>query len=148
MATRETYDDNTLRELLATTRTIAIVGASPNPARHSHRVMRYLQSTGYETRPINPLALDEPILGETVYPNLADAPGPLDIVDVFRRQDAIPAVTDEVLNVHREKGIRAVWLQLDLYDEASATKLRAAGLTVVMDRCIKIEHGRLTPSSP
>ena len=110
--------------------------------------MRYLQSVGYQTLPINPLALAEPILDETVYPSLADAPSPIHIVDVFRRQDAIPAVADEVLAVHREKGIRAVWLQLDLYDEESALKLRAAGLTVVMDRCIKIEHGRLTPSSP
>ena len=110
--------------------------------------MRYLQSVGYETLPVNPLALAEPILGATVYPSLADTPGPIHIVDVFRRQDAIPSVAAEVLAVHREKEIRAVWLQLDLYDEESAMKLRAAGLTVVMDRCIKIEHGRLTPSSP
>ena len=145
---RETYDDDAIRALLAAARTVAIVGASPNPARHSHRIMRYLKSTGYDTLPINPLALAEPILGESVYPSLADAPGPIHIVDVFRRQEAIPAIADEVLAVYREKEIRAVWLQLDLYDEESAIKLRAAGLTVVMDRCIKIEHGRLTPNAP
>lgn len=140
---RETYDENELRQLLAGSETIAIVGASPNPARHSHRVMRYLQANGYKTLPVNPLALAEPILGETVFPTLAEVPGPIDIVDVFRRQEAIAEIGQEVLDLHQEKQIRAVWLQLDLYDADLAAKLRAAGLTVVMDRCLKIEHGRL-----
>ena len=106
--------------------------------------MRYLQENGYRTLPVNPQAVAQPILGETVYGSLSEVPGPIDIVDVFRRQDALPDVAAEVLEVHAEKQIRAVWLQLGLYDEAVAATLRAAGLTVVMNRCIKIEHGRLS----
>lgn len=145
--TRERYEDGQLRDLLATSRRIAVLGASPNPARHSHRVMRYLQANGYRTLPVNPSATGEPLLGETAYASLAEVPAPIDIVDVFRRQDAIPSVAAEILEVHAEKQLRAVWLQLDLYDEVAAAKLRAAGLTVIMDRCIKIEHGRLLSAS-
>ena len=144
--TRETYDDEAIAALLLSVRRIAVVGASPKPSRHSYRVMRYLQSAGYETLPINPLATGETILGEPVFASLADAPAPIDLVDVFRRQDALPEVAEEILAVHRDKQIRAVWFQLDLYDAEIAARLRDAGLTVVMDRCIKIEHGRLLTS--
>ena len=85
----------------------------------------------------------EEILGERVHASLADSPGPFEMVDVFRRADAIPEIVDEVLDVHRQKGIHFVWLQLDLYDEESAGRLRAAGIEVIMDRCLKIESGRL-----
>lgn len=141
--TRESYDDEAIAALLLSTRRIAVVGASPNAARHSHRVMRYLQTAGYETLPVNPRAAGNAILGQEVHAALADVPAPIDLVDVFRRQDALPAVAEEILSVHREKEIRAVWLQLDLYDAEVAERLRKAGLTVVMDRCLKIEHGRL-----
>ncbi|MEM7502362.1 MAG: CoA-binding protein [Pseudomonadota bacterium] len=144
--TRETYDDEAIAALLLTVRRTAVVGASPKPSRHSHRVMRYLQSAGYKAVPINPLTDEETILGEPVFASLADVPAPIDLVDVFRRQDALPEVAEEILTAHRDKQIRAVWFQLDLYDAEIAARLRDAGLTVVMDRCIKIEHGRLLTS--
>ncbi len=144
--TRETYDDEAIAALLLSVRRIAVVGASPKPSRHSHRVMRYLQTAGYEALPVNPRAVDETILDEPVFTSLADVAAPIDLVDVFRRQDALPEVEEEILAVHKDKQIRAVWLQLELYDEGIATRLRDAGLTVVMDRCIKIEHGRLLTS--
>ena len=141
--TRETYDDAEIVGILHATRTIAVVGASTNPARHSHRVMHFMQLNGYRTIPVNPMAAGGQIHGETVYASLADVPDPIDMVDVFRRQEAIPQVVDEVIAARAEKQIRFLWLQLDLYDEAAAGKARAAGLTVVMDRCLKIEYGRL-----
>lgn len=141
--TRETYDDNKLQRLLVSAKTIAVIGASTNPARHSHRVMRYLQTNGYQVVPINPTAAGKTILGEPVLGTLADVPAPIDIVNVFRRLSAIPEVGQEILQVHKKKNIRAAWLQLDLYDVNTAKALRKENLTVVMDRCIKLEHGRL-----
>ena len=125
------------------TRNIAFVGASPNPARHSYRVMTFMQLNGYRIIPVNPKAAGEEILGEPVLASLADAPAPVDMVDVFRRQDAVPAVVDEVIRLRAKKEIRYLWLQLDLYDEAAARRARAVGLEVVMDRCLKIEYGRV-----
>ena len=143
---RETYDDADIVAVLRATCTIAVLGASPNPGRHSHRVMRYAQSQGYRVVPVNPMATATEILGEPVYASLADVPDSIDMVDVFRRQEAIPGVANEILNMAVEKQIRTVWLQLDLYDEDAARNLRAAGLTVIMDRCLKVEHGRLMPA--
>lgn len=129
--------------MLETTKIIALVGASPNANRHSHRVMHFMQINGYRVIPVNPSAAGQDILGEPVYASLAEVPGPFQMVDVFRRQDAIPGVADEVIQLRAEKGIRFLWLQLDLYDTAVAQKARVAGLEVVMDRCLKIEYGRL-----
>lgn len=144
---RETYDDRDILGILQSTRRIAVVGASTNPDRHSHRVMAYMQRSGYRLLPVNPGAIGRTILGETVYASLADVPGPIDMVDVFRRADAIPGVADEVLAVREAKEIRYLWMQLDLYNEEVARRARAAGLTVVMDRCLKVEYGRLIAHS-
>lgn len=140
---KESYHDPDIARILRTTRNIAVVGASPNPARHSHRVMTFMQHNGYRIIPINPKAAGEEILGEPVVASLADAPEPVDMVDVFRRQEAVPSVVDEVIRLKAEKQIRYLWLQLDLYDDAAASRARAAGLEVVMDRCLKIEYGRV-----
>lgn len=140
---RENYSDQELTELLQSTRTIAVVGASPKPDRHSHRVMHFMQTNGYRMIPVNPVAAGDEILGETVYATLADIPEPFDMVDVFRKREAIPSVVDEVLALREARGIRTLWLQLGLYDESAARRARDAGLTVVMDRCLKIEFGRL-----
>lgn len=140
---RESYDDADLRRFLQATKTIAIVGASPDPDRHSHRVMRYMQHSGFRVLPVNPVAAGRQILGEPVYESLATAPGPFELVDVFRRADAIPALVDEVIDLRQRKGIRFLWLQLGLYDEDAAGRARAAGLDVIMDRCLKIEFGRV-----
>lgn len=140
---RESYDDGDIIDMLNATRSIAVVGASPNPARYSHRVMQFMQHSGYRVLPVNPFAAGQEILGERVYASLAEVPGPFEMVDVFRRADAIPEVADDVLAHSAGKGIRFLWLQLELYNEAVANRARAAGLGVVMDRCLKIEYGRL-----
>ena len=126
------------QQILRETRTLAMVGASPNPARASNFVATYLLSTSsYEVWFVNPNATE--ILGRPVYPSLADLPGVPDLVDVFRRMEDIPAVLDDVLELD---GVRTFWLQFGLYDETLAKRGEAAGLTVVMDRCVKVEHAR------
>ena len=126
------------QQILRETRTLAMVGASPNPARASNFVATYLLSTSaYEVWFVNPNATE--ILGRPVYPSLADLPGVPDLVDVFRRMEDIPAVLDDVLEL---EGVRTFWLQFGLYDETLAKRGEAAGLTVVMDRCVKVEHAR------
>jgi len=122
--------------LLERARTIVVVGCSPKPERDSHRVAAYLQSAGYRVIPVNPVA--EVILGETVYPDLASIPAEIeiDIVDVFRRPEHVPAVVDAVL----ARGAGALWLQLGCAEPESEERARAAGLEVVSDRCIKVEH--------
>ena len=125
-----------IRELLLTTRRIALVGASPKPDRASFRVMRFLLDRGYAVTPINPGLAGQEIHGQRVMARLADA-GPLDLVDVFRRSEEAGAVMDEAVAL----GARAVWLQLGVVDEAAAARARAQGVTVVMDRCPVIEWG-------
>ena len=138
-----TPEDQVLTQVLAETHTIAMIGASANPEKPSYRVMRYLQSAGYRVIPVNPMIEEEKVNGETVYGSLADIDIPYDLVDVFRRTDAIPEVMDDILAEAEDHGIRFVWLQLGIRDEKSAAKAREAGLIVVMDRCMKIEHARL-----
>jgi predicted CoA-binding protein len=125
-----------IRNLLLTTRRIALVGASNKPDRASHRVMRFLVERGYAVTPVNPGLAGQVILGQQVVATLADA-APLDMVDVFRRSDAAGAVMDEAVAL----GARAVWLQLGVVDEAAAVRARARGVAVVMDRCPVIEWG-------
>ncbi len=124
-------------KILRTAKSIAIVGASPNPARSSYFVGTYLQqSSDYRVYFVNPNA--KTILGETAYPDLASLPEVPDIVDVFRRANDIPAVIDEVLAI----GAPTVWVQLGIWNQEAAEYGESKGLTVVMDRCIKIEHAR------
>jgi predicted CoA-binding protein len=123
--------------LLRDTTSIAMVGASANPARPSYFVANYLlSSTDYDVYFVNPAAAE--ILGRPVYPSLADLPAVPDMVDVFRRPDDVPGVLDEAIAV----GARSFWLQLGLWDDDVAATAEAAGMTVVMDRCVKIEHAR------
>jgi predicted CoA-binding protein len=125
------------QEILDRTRTVAVVGASDNPSRASYFVATYLlASTGYEVWFVNPRVTE--ILGRPVYPSLASLPGVPDLVDVFRRPADLPGVLDETIAV----GARTFWLQLGLSDDALAARGEAAGLDVVMDRCLKIEHAR------
>ncbi len=126
------------QQILRATRSVAVVGASPNPARASHFVATYLlSSTSYEVHLVNPNATG--ILGRPVHPTLADLPAVPDLVDVFRRPADLPGVLDEVLALG---GVRTLWLQFGLFDEDLARRAEAAGLEVVMDRCLKIEHAR------
>jgi len=113
------------------------VGLSSNPERDSNKVARYLVDHGYTVVPVNPR--ESEILGQTSYPDLASIPGDVDIVDIFRKVEFIPAIVDAAI----EKGAKAVWMQLGLAVNASADKAREAGLEVVMSRCIKVEHAKL-----
>jgi predicted CoA-binding protein len=133
--------DADLRRLLGAVRTIAIVGASTNPARPVYGVMDYMLRAGYRVIPVNPGQAGREILGQRVYARLADIPEPVDVVDIFRRQEALAGVVDEALTLRPVP--KAIWMQLDLRDDAAAAKAEAAGLTVVMDRCIKVDHARV-----
>jgi predicted CoA-binding protein len=134
------YPDALLLQIYRETRTIALVGASPSWNRPSFFVMRYLQRKGFRVIPVNPRALDAPILGETVYPDLASVPVPVDVVDVFRRPQDTPAIAREAAAI----GARVLWLQLGIRNPEAATIAGLAGLTVIEDECMKIEYGRLS----
>ena len=136
----ETYDPAHIRDVLASVRTIALVGASANPVRPSSFVMAYMLEKGYDVVPINPGHAGGTILGRPCYASLADVPRPIDMVDVFRRSDAVPAILDEVLAL--DPVPRVLWLQLGVTHPEAAARARAAGLIVVQDRCPKIEYGR------
>lgn len=147
-APQAAVDDATLRRVLTESRVIAVVGASPDWARPSCYTMQYLQSMGYRVYPVNPKEAGHAILGRPVYRRLEDIPEPVDLVNVFRRPDAVAPVVESAIAI----GARAVWMQEGVRDEAAAAKARAAGLTVVMDRCPKKDHFRLfggtEPRSP
>jgi predicted CoA-binding protein len=126
-----------VRAILTETRVWAVVGCSPDPGRDSHRIAALLQRRGYTIIPVNPLATT--ILGERCYPTLGAIPGPVEVVDIFRRAALAGAHVDEAIAV----GAQAVWMQLGVIDEAAAARGRAAGLRVVMNRCPAIELPRL-----
>jgi predicted CoA-binding protein len=123
------------RDILQRYTRVAIVGLSADPSRPSYRAAVHLLAYGYEVVPVNPM-VDE-VLGIAAVPTLAEA-GPLEIVDVFRRIDAVPAVVDEAIAL----GAKAIWLQLGLRDDEAAARAREAGIPFVQDRCIKMEHSR------
>ncbi len=129
--------DDIARQILTTTRTWAVVGASPRPHRPSNRVADFLRSRGFDVVPVNPTC--EEVLGLPTYPDLASIPHPVDTVDIFRRSSHAGVHVDEAIEV----GARAVWMQLGVIDEQAARRAREAGLLVVMDRCPAIEHPRL-----
>jgi predicted CoA-binding protein len=130
-------DPREIADIVHNYRLVAVVGLSNDPERPSYRVAAYLQQHGYRIIPVNPTCRE--ILGEKCYPSLKDIPFPVDIVDIFRKVDAIPAIVQEAIQIKA----RAVWMQLGLAEPASAQKARDAGLEVVMDRCLKVEHARL-----
>jgi predicted CoA-binding protein len=136
---RPTYDDAYIKGILERVRTIAAVGMSANDMRPSYFAMLYLQQKGYRMIPVNPRYAGQKILGETVVASLDDLPAPPDMVQIFRRAEEAPAVVEEAI----EAGAKVVWLQLGIRSEEAAERARAAGLDVVMDRCPKIEYGRL-----
>ena len=133
------YGDEYLRDILTQTRVIALVGASPNAARPSFGVMRYLQGKGYRVIPVNPGIAGQELMGEKVYARLADIPERIDLVDIFRNSDAAGAVVDEAIAI----GAKFAWMQLGVRDDAAAKRGEAAGLRIVMNRCPAIEIPRL-----
>lgn len=126
-----------IKAILADDRAVAVVGASPNPSRPSYKVMRFLLENGYRVIPVRPRVKE--ILGQPCYGSLAEIPEEIGIVDVFRRPDACPAVAAEAVTV----GARTLWLQQGIVSVEAAAIARAAGLEVVMDRCIKVAHQEL-----
>jgi len=136
-ASSATTDEKTAADLVKKAKTVAVVGISQKEERDSHRVAKYLKEHGYRIIPVNP-GLKQ-VLGEPCYPDLKAVPEHIDVVDVFRSVDAIPGIVDDAIAV----GADAVWMQLGLAHEEAAEKARKAGLTVVMNRCMKIEHARL-----
>jgi predicted CoA-binding protein len=132
-------NDEDIAELLTTSRTIAMIGASDRPSRPSHGVMKFMQEHGYRVIPINPQITGEHVHGEFVWRELSQIGEPIDIVDIFRRPEAAGEAVDQAIAV----GAKAVWLQLGVINEVAAAKAEAAGLKVVMNRCPKIEIMRL-----
>ena len=129
--------DRAVRQILETAKTIAVVGLSDKPDRDSYHVAQYLQQHGYRIIPVNPTVSE--VLGEKSYASVSDIPGQVDIVDVFRKPDAVLPIAQEAIDA----GAGTLWLQLGVVNQEAAAKAESAGLQVVMDRCIKIEHGRL-----
>ncbi len=129
-------DVRVIREILHTARTIAIVGLSPDPLRPSNFVGYYLQRHGYKVVPVNPKETE--ILGEKSYPSLSAIPFPVDVVDVFRRSDAVPGIAREAAQI----GAKALWLQFGVISQEGADIAEQGGLQVVVDRCMKVEHAR------
>jgi len=137
----DTYDATYLSQILRQTRSIALVGASRNPDRPSNRVMSYLQSRGYEVTPINPGLAGQALHGRTVLPDVSALPGPVDMIDVFRNNDALPGLMDEIMALPWKP--KVIWMQLGVHDDAVAAKAEALGIKVVMNRCPAIEIPRL-----
>jgi O-acetylhomoserine (thiol)-lyase len=133
------YPDAKIRSILERVRTIALVGASPNWNRPSYFVMKYLQGKGYRVIPVNPVIVGKTLLGEKVYASLRDIPDKVDMVDVFRASDQTPAVVDDAIAI----GAKVVWMQLGVRNDKAAKTAEAAGIEVIMNRCPKIEFGRL-----
>ncbi len=138
------YPDSLLRGILSCCRTIAMVGASANWVRPSNFAMKYLQTKGYRVIPVNPREAGGVIHGETVYASLAEIPDQFPMVDIFRGSEAAGAITDEAIGLAADKGIEVIWMQLGVRNDEAAARAEAAGLTVVMNRCPKIEYGRLS----
>lgn len=131
--------DEDIRELLTTARTIALVGASDRPDRPSYGVMKRLQDHGYRVIPVNPQITGEHVHGEFVFRELDQLGDSIDIVDIFRRSDAVGAIVDDAIAI----GAKAIWMQLGVVNDEAAARAEAAGLKVVMDRCPAIEIPRL-----
>jgi uncharacterized protein len=136
------YSDAYIRGILSNTKTIALVGASNNQARTSWIVLKYLLGRGFKVFPVNPGLAGQDILGQRVFGRLADVPAPFDMVDIFRNSEAAGAVVDEALALPQPP--RTIWMQLSVRNDAAAARAEAKGVQVVMNRCPKIEWGRLS----
>jgi uncharacterized protein len=136
----DTYDEDYIRGILTDVKTVAIVGASTNAVRPSYFVVKYLKSKGYAVYPVNPGLAGQELLGLKVYGALKAIPEPVDMVDVFRNSEAALGITKEAIEI----GAKVVWMQLTVRNDEAAALAEAAGLKVVMNRCPKIEYGRLS----
>ena len=140
--THDSYPDEMIRKVLKETKTIAMVGVSANDSRPSYFAFKYLLGRGYRMIGVNPGLAGKTLLGAPVYASLADIPEPVDMVDIFRNSEAAGPITDAALAMKPPP--RVIWMQLSVRNDAAAARAEAAGLTVVMNRCPKIEYGRLS----
>jgi len=138
----DSYPDSAIRSILNTVKTIAMVGISPKDNRPSYFVFKYLRERGYRMIPVNPGQAGKDILGQKVYARLGDIPEPVDMIDIFRNSSHIMPVVDEALTLTPLP--KVIWMQLGARDDTAAAKAEAAGIKVVMNRCPKIEYGRLS----
>ena len=138
----DSYDNTYIADILNRVKTIAIVGASTNDVRPSFFVTKYLIDKGYAVFPVNPGQAGKEILGRTIYARLGDVPEPIDMVDIFRASAAVPPIVDEALALDPKP--KVIWMQLTVRNDEAAAKAEAAGVKVVMNRCPKIEYGRLS----
>jgi predicted CoA-binding protein len=138
----DSYDNTYIAGILNSVKTIAMVGASANDVRPSYFVLKYLLAKGYQVFPINPGQAGKEILGRMTYSRLADIPEPIDMVDVFRAATAVPGIVDEVLRL--DPLPQVLWMQLGVRHDEAAARAEAAGIKVVMNRCPKIEYGKLS----
>jgi hypothetical protein len=138
------YSDDYIKGILRSTKVIAMVGASGNEMRPSFFAMKYLLAKGFIIHPINPGMVGKDILGQKVYASLKDVPAPIDMIDIFRTADVAPEVVREALAEKDRLGIKTIWMQLGVVSEEAAKLAADAGLNVVMDRCPKIEYGRMS----
>jgi predicted CoA-binding protein len=139
-----TYPDTLIKSILRSVRTIAMVGASANEIRPSYFAMMYLLNKGYRVIPVNPGAASKEILGQKVYAALKDVPAPVDMVDIFREAQFAPAIAREAVAEKDRLGVKVLWMQLGVVSPEAEKIAADAGLTVIMDRCPKIEHGRFS----
>lgn len=137
----QTPSDDLLRDILKRSRVFALVGVSPNPVRPSHYVGRYLGLKGYRVIPVNPGHADETLWGQTVRARLSDIPEPVDVIDIFRRPDAVPAIVEEALAMTPRP--KVIWMQIGVTHAQAAARAEAEGLVVIQNRCPKIEYQRL-----
>jgi hypothetical protein len=138
----DTYDDALISDILARVKTVAMVGASANNVRPSYFVLKYLIEKGFAVFPVNPGRAGAEIAGRPAYATLAQVPGPVDMVDVFRASDAVPGVVEEALALDPKP--KVIWLQLGIRNDEAAARAEAEGVTVIQNRCPKIEYGRLS----
>jgi uncharacterized protein len=138
----DSYSSDYITDILRNTKTIAVVGASSNEVRPSFLVMKYLIGKGYKVIPINPGLAGKTLLNQHVYATLAEVPEPIDMVDIFRNSEAAGLVVDEALSLFPLP--KVIWMQLSVRNDAAAAKAEAAGLQVVMDRCPKMEFGKIS----
>jgi len=140
--THESYPDELIRSILKSTKTIALVGASANEVRPSYFVLKYLLGRGYRLFPVNPGIAGTEILGARVYGSLAEIPEPLDMVEIFRNTEAADGIVDEALAL--DPLPKVIWMQLSVRNDAAAARAQARGVQVIMNRCPKIEYGRIS----
>lgn len=131
---RQNASNAEMQQILASSKTVAVVGLSSNPERDSNRVATYLQQHGFKIFPVNPN--ESEVLGEKAYSHLSEVPEPVDIVNIFRKPEAVPGIVEEAI----AKGAKSIWMQVGIVHNDAADRARAAGLKVVMGRCIMVEH--------